>query len=145
MKKINKTESANKEFLNRIKPVLMSWGLCQHPNPRSYFGRSDHGYRYDFADMRDEANIRLATFGIINPNASLWIVAYKYEELNSKSSDVPILFGDIDGIFKLTRKWSIKRPFDLSYKIKKNSAEEVNKLFEDILFDINRMNKYLYG
>ena len=67
----------NAAFKSRILPELESWGLSQHPNPTAYLGQSEHGFRYDLADIHDEDNVRLATFYIISRNTTFWIAAQR--------------------------------------------------------------------
>ncbi|MVA56223.1 hypothetical protein [Agrobacterium vitis] len=80
-KKISKMKAVDRQFHDRIEPLFTSWGLSRHPNPGASFGPTDHGFFYDFADLRDLSDVKLAGFGIIQPDASLWIRVSGLENL----------------------------------------------------------------
>lgn len=142
-------KAVNEQFLARIKPEFISWGLSQHPNPSSCFGRNDHGFHYDFADMRDTSDIKLASFAIIQPHASLWIKGFKPGKLNGEPSDLMILYDNIKGIYTLKRSWSPFRPMYFRFELNRKSPEDVNlqaeKLIDDVCKNIGKLKSYLYG
>lgn len=142
-------KAVNEQFLARIKPEFNSWGLSQHPNPSSSFGRNDHGFHYDFADIRDISEIKLASFAIIQPHASLWIKGFKLGKLNGEPSDLMILYDNIKGIYTLKRNWSLFRPMYFRFELDRNSSEDANlqagKLIDDVCENISKLKAYLYG
>lgn len=147
--KISKMKAVNEQFHARIIPEFYSWGLSQHPNPSSCFGRNDHGYHYDFADIGDRQDIKLASFAIIQPNASLWIKAYKAGKVDGDLRSLMILFDNIKGIYTLTKKWSILRPLDSRFELEKKNSEDASTqaehLIDDVLQNIGKLKGYLYG
>jgi hypothetical protein len=103
--KITGMKAVNEQFLKRVMPEFNSWGLSQHPNPASCFGRNDYGgYCYDFADITDKSDVKLASFAIIQPNASLWIAGYKAEKMVGDDRDLIILNGNTKETYRLARK-----------------------------------------
>jgi len=147
---ISKIDSVNKEFLDRAMPELISWGLSKHPNPVAYFGRSEHGYRYDFSDIRELQDIKIASFAIIRPNSELWIKGYRYKGLSAEPEKIPILFDTIDGIFTLTRKMTISRIFKgggFSLRRYENSQKKdpPKLLMNEVLGRLWKLRRYLYG
>jgi hypothetical protein len=142
-------KAVNEEFLARIEPEFISWGLSRHPNPSSCFGRNDHGYHYDFADVRDQSDIKLASFAIIQPHASLWIKGYKAWRLNGAVQDLNVLFDTIQGIYTLNRKWSIRRPLLFRFELDPNDNDhprsQARKLIDDVFLNLYKLREHLYG
>ncbi|MUZ65139.1 hypothetical protein [Agrobacterium vitis] len=149
-KKLSKMKAVDQQFHDRIEPLFMSWGLSQHPNKRSYFGRSDHGYRYDFADFRDLSDVKLAAFSIYQPDASLSIRGYRLGPFDEDMEDLPILFGNIKGTFVLRRNWAIWRPLTVKFELGSNIKQEdipqkAEALIDDVFKHIGKLHRYLYG
>lgn len=149
IKNPSKASMVNKEFLDRVKPTMESWGLTKHPNPTSYFGRSDHGFRYDFADLNNENDIKIAAFAILNPGPSLWIKGLHEKNKHSSNNDIPIIFDSIKDVFTLTRKWSILHPinirFEFNNKRNQSIADSASQLIDDVLRELPKLRAYLYG
>lgn len=145
----NKASVTNEEFLDRVKPIMESWGLKKHPNPTSYFGRSDHGFRYDFADLKNEFDIKIAAFAILNPGPSLWIKGFHERNKHSSNSDIPIIFDNINNVFTLTRRWSILRPlnirFEFSKKRNQTNKDAALQLIDAVLEELPKLKVFLYG
>jgi hypothetical protein len=150
-KKLSRIAAVNQQFLTRIKPEWNAWGLDKHPNTASYFGRDDYGgYRYDFADLRDPSQIKLAAMAMIGPRINLWITGYKGGKLESDEADLYILSGHMKDIFQLTRSWSFWHPFRkirLDFDQKKNESVEdaAARLIDDVVKELPRLKQYLYG
>ena len=150
MPKITGMKAANEQFLKRVMPEFNSWGLSQHPNPASCFGRDDYGgYCYDFADLTDRSDVKLASFAIIQPNASLWIRGYKAGKMVGEDRDLIILNGNMKETYRLARKWSIRRPlkarFELESRGSKDPGIQAEKLIDDVVDNVYKLKKYLYG
>lgn len=149
-KKLSQIGAVNQEFLARIKPKWNSWGLDKHPNPASHFGRDDRGgYRYDFADLRDPSQIRLAAIAMGGPRINLWITGYKAGRLEGDETDLYILSGHMKDIFQLTRGWSFLRPFkkirfDLDQKQNESVEDAAVRLINDVVKELPRLKQYLY-
>lgn len=146
-KKMTRMRAVNQQFLTRIRPELESWGLSRHPNPREYFGVSEHGYHYGFADLTDRSNVRLAGFAIMSPDASLWIRGYKAGPLQGDDHELMILFDNVKDLFVLTRPWSILRPlyFSLPRKSKKPPMEQATELIDAVASRLPKLKNYLYS
>ncbi|KAA3511764.1 hypothetical protein G6L63_12310 [Agrobacterium vitis] len=149
VKKISKMKAVKQQFHDRIEPLFMSWGLSQHPNKRSYFGVSDHGYRYDLADVRDLSDVKLAAFSIYQPDASLSIRGYRLGPFDKDIEDLPILFGNIKETFVLRRNWAIWRPLDVTFSLRSHiepSAipQKAEALIDDVFKHIGKLHRYLY-
>lgn len=142
-------KAVNEQFIARVKPEFVSWGLSQHPNPSSCFGRNDHGFHYDFADMSNKSDVKLASFAIIQPNASLWIRGLKAGKTYGDGHDLMILFDNIKGIYSLNRKWSIKNPLTFRFELEENNKEEPTvqaiKLIDDVYVNLHKLKEYLYS
>jgi hypothetical protein len=145
-----KPSAFHKEFISRIKPMMESWGLQRHPNPASYFGRSSHGYRYDFADYHHDEDIKLTAFGILGQMPSLWIRGFRIRNNYPDRATIPLIFDNGNEVFRLTRKWSIMDPLNFRFDLKiKNSAESVDsaasRLASDVIAALPRLQTYLYS
>ena len=150
MPNITGMKAVKEQFLKRVMPEFNSWGLSQHPNPASCFGRNDYGgYCYDFADVTDRSDVKLASFAIIQPNASLWIRGYKAGRMVGEDRDLFILYDNIKELYVLTRKWSIRRPwkarFELESRGSKDPRIQAEKLIDDVVDSLYKLKKYLYG
>ncbi len=150
MPKITGMKATNEQFLKRVMPEFNSWGLSQHPNPASCFGRDDYGgYHYDFADVTDRSNVKLAIFQIFQPNASLWIAGHKAGKMVGEDRDLIILNGNMKETYRLTRKWSIRRPlkarFELESRGSKDPRIQAEKLIDDVVDSLPKLKEYLYG
>ncbi|WP_429941041.1 hypothetical protein ACQY1G_02885 [Agrobacterium vitis] len=143
-------KAVDQQFHAQIEPLFMNWGLSRHPNKRSYFGKEDFGYRYDFADVRDLSDVKLASFAIHHPYGSLWIRGYRLGRFNENIEELPILFDNIKGIFILTRDWSIWRPWNIKFELGFNIKQEdiprkAEALIDDVCKNIDKLHRYLYG
>ncbi|WP_429930640.1 hypothetical protein [Agrobacterium vitis] len=150
VKKISKMKAVKQQFHDRIEPLFMSWGLSRHPNPGACFGPSDHGFFYDFADLRDLSDVKLAGFGIIQPNASLWIRGFRLGEFEENIDELPILHGNIKGLFALRRNWSILRPLDVTFSLRSHIEpsdipQKAEALIDDVFKHIGKLHRYLYS
>jgi hypothetical protein len=147
-KKMTGMRAVNQQFLARIKPEFESWGLSQHPNPTACFGGSSHGYRYDFADLSDSADVRIACFSIIQPAASLFIGGAHFGQLREDERDISMLWGNTPGLFHLTRRWSILRPmsvaFELPWRSKKPLMDQASDLIDDVVHRLPKLKNHLY-
>jgi hypothetical protein len=147
--KITGMKATNEQFLKRVMPEFNSWGLSQHPNPASPFGPIDYGYHYDFADTTNRSDVKLVSFAIIQPNASLWIVGHKAGKMVGDDRDLIILNGNMKGTYRLTRKWSIRRPlkarFELESRGSKDPRIQAEKLIDDVVDSLPKLKEYLYG
>ncbi|NKN36370.1 hypothetical protein HFC70_08365 [Agrobacterium sp. a22-2] len=148
-KKLTSSRACNEAFLRLLKPELLSWGLQPNPQPGSFFGGNDHGYRYDFADMSDVSDVKLAAFAIINPGQNLWIRGYRAGALPSDPADLPVLFDNIEGLFTLCRKFSIWRPLRFSFYFEQKKHQSVEQAAETLMKEVSgelpKLRKYLYG
>ncbi|MUZ65138.1 hypothetical protein [Agrobacterium vitis] len=149
VKKISKMKAVKQQFHDRIEPLFMSWGLSQHPNKRSYFGASDHGFHYDFADVRDLSDVKLATFNIFQPYASLRIEGYRLGSFDDNIEDLPILLGIVKGSFVLRRNWAIWRPLDVTFSLRSHIEpseipQKAEALIDDVFKHIGKLHRYLY-
>jgi hypothetical protein len=146
-KKMTRMRAVNHQFLTRIRPEFESWGLSQHPNPGEAFGVSEHGYHYGFADLTDRSNVRLVGFGIIQPDASLWIRGYKAGPLRSDENELMILSDNVKDLFVLKRPWSILRPawFSLPRKSIKPPMEQAAELIDAVASRLPKLKNYLYS
>ncbi|WP_149339952.1 hypothetical protein [Neorhizobium sp. P12A] len=148
MKKLSRMKAVNEEFLSRVLPQFGNWGLSRHPNPRSYFGRDDAGFRYDFADLNNRDDVKIACFSLIQPNASLWIKGYRVKQFVGEATDLVIASDHIKDIFTLTRKWSILRPMyarlELARKSDLDPREQARSLIDDVEAALPKLMNYLY-
>ncbi len=149
MPKITRMKAVNEQFLKRVMPEFNSWGLSQHPNPASCFGGYDHGYRYDFADLTDRSDVKLASFAIIQPNASLWIRGYKAGRMVGDDRDLIILNGNMKETYRLTRNRTIRRPLKVRFELEsgdnKDPRIQAEKLIDDVVDNLYKLRAYLYG
>ncbi|WP_429930641.1 hypothetical protein [Agrobacterium vitis] len=150
VKKISKMKAVDQQFHDRIEPLFMSWGLSRHPNSDARFGPTDHGFFYDFADLRDLSDVKLAGFGIMQPDASLWIRGFRLGEFKASIDEVPVLYDTIEGIFTLTRRWSILRPLDVTFSLRSHIEpsdipQRAEALIDDVLKNVGKLHRYLYG
>lgn len=53
MPKPSRIGTINAACLARVLTEFESWGLAKHPHPNANFGRGEHGYLYDLADVND--------------------------------------------------------------------------------------------
>jgi hypothetical protein len=147
--KIGRVREVNKRFLAELKPEIESWGLSKHPNPRTYFGRSDFGSRYDFADMRDISNIRLATFSILSPEPTFWIRGYKMGPLSTTPEELLALFDNVEGLFALSPRFSLRHLLLPGYRLRPKRGETIAdsaaRLIQEVAGDLPRLKRYLYG
>lgn len=144
----SKIGSVNELFLTRIKPELVSWGLLRHPKPAASFGRNEHGYGYDFADVTNADDVKVAAFHIIRPTPSLWIKGYKTNMLGC-CGNAPIILDNIRDVFTLTRTWSILHPlnirFEFNKKINQTNKYCASQLIDDVLKELPKLRSYLYN
>ncbi len=150
MKRIGKLNAINEEFIRKVKPIMESWGLSRHPNPAAHFGKSEYGYHYDFADLSDINETKLAAFSIINPGAGLWIKGVCIKSGGGSYSDVPIIFDTMEDVFTLTRSWSIFRPlisarFEFYNKTNEANEDAATRLIASVLDNLHKLEDYLYG
>lgn len=147
--RLSRIGAVNSGFLERVKPEFEAWGLSQHPNASSCTGRCQCGYRYDFADLTDRDDVRLAAFGIFQKNTSLWIKGYRAGRLSSDPTDLPVIFDNTGAVFTLTRRWSIWRPMNIRFELPRKLrddriAEASKKLVDDVIEQLPRLRRYLY-
>lgn len=150
VKKISKMKAVKQQFHDRIEPLFMNWGLSQHPNPSASFGPTDQGFFYDFADLRDFTDVKLVSFCIIQPNASLWIPGLRLGVFEKNLRELPTIYGYTKDVYRLTRNWSIWRPcyvkFELGSNIKQEDIpQKAEALIDDVLKNIGKLHRYLYG
>jgi hypothetical protein len=107
---VTPSKACKEAFLHIVEPELLSWKLCQHPNGMSCYGGCDYGYRWDLADTRNPRDVRLVSFSIINPGQQLVIEALRGVTIEDTPSSLPLVYSNTKGVFRLTRKWSIRRP-----------------------------------
>lgn len=141
--------AVNQKFLNRVKPEFSSWGLIEHPNPKSSFGRNDHGYGYDFADLKNASDVKIAAFHILSPGPQLWIKGLRTTKPDD-ASEIPVIYDNIAGVFTLTRGWSILRPLNIRFEFHtKNRAEPADvaavRLIDNVIKELPKLRSYLYG
>lgn len=139
----------NRKLLDQVKPVVESWGLGRHPNPTSYFGRSEHGFRYDFADVTSQFDIKIAAFSLMNRSRpSLWIKELRERKKYSQESDIPIIFDNMKGVFSLTRRWRVFDPFNIRFELIKrgdqSDDEATSKLIDSVLRELPKLRAFLY-
>lgn len=149
MAKKSKIGAVNKQFLDRIKPELNSWGLSKHPNPASWFGPDDFGYEYDFADTRDDSDMKIVAFYILNPGPTLSIMGLKTSKPENLSK-LPIILNNPDGVFILTRRWSILRPLNVRFEFSSKSKSEpvevaASRLIDSVIKELPKLKSFLYG
>lgn len=145
----SKASLVNKDFLYRVKPIMESWGLKKHPNPISYSGKSEHGFRYDFVDNKNEFDIKIAAFSILSTGPSLWIKGLRQKKKYVKESEIPIIFDSMSGVFTLTKKWSFTDPFNVRFEFIKRGAqsdeEAASKLIDSVLTELPKLKYFLYA
>ncbi|PSJ61877.1 hypothetical protein [Kumtagia ephedrae] len=142
----------NDEFQTRVKPIFESWGLIRHPNSQASFGREQHGYMYEFADVRDPDDIRLCRFAISIKDSSLDIIGEKGVVVDPKDGSVPVHPGFPAG-FALLRPFSFRHFFtrfiDRSFSLEQHNGETVEaaaaRLIDDVVKELPRLKRYLYG
>ncbi|WP_147448190.1 hypothetical protein [Mesorhizobium sp. YM1C-6-2] len=137
-------------YLRLIQPEIMAWGLQQHPNPASYFGGSDFGYQWDWADYTDTSAIKLATFAILNPGQQLWIGGLRLGHFEGMVTDLPILDDTMGGIFRLQRRWSIRQPLTgLIFSFRQTRSQSIDDAAEHLMMEVinefPKLRRYLYG
>jgi hypothetical protein len=139
----------NAAFKSRVLPELASWGLSQHPNPTAYFGRDEHGYRYDLADVSDPSNARLATFAILGRDTTFWIKGHKGRSVPSDVRDLYILFHTVEGIYTFLPRFSLRRLFDPGFRLRPKQGESLDAAAERLMDEIESrlplLKRYLYG
>lgn len=149
MPKPSRIGTVNAAFQVRILPELESWGLAKHPNPTAYFGRDEHGYRYDLADVRDSSNARLATFAIHSRDTTFWIKGHKGRAISSNTQDLYLLFDSIEGIYTLLPRFSLRRLFDPGFRLRPRPGESLeaaaDRLMDEIEGRLPLLKRYLYG
>jgi len=148
MRNPGKFSAVNREFLDRVKPIMESWGLSKHPNPTSFFGHSGHGFRYDFADLNNKNDIKIAAFAILISGGQLWIRGLRlYHEFHD-NRDIPIIYDNLDDVFMLMRKWSILRPINTRFEIYKKGSESneeaASRLMDIVVCEIPKLKDCLY-
>lgn len=148
-RKVGKVRAVNDCFVERVLPVMESWGLNRHPSAMASFGKHDHGYRYDFADLSISSDMKIAAFSILNPGPQLWIKGLRTTETLLQGKDVPIIYDNLDDVFTLTRNWSILRPMTLAFDLKVKQADTfddaANRLMGSVLKNIHKLKAFLYG
>lgn len=150
MARNGKLQMVSDQFLERVKPEMERWGLQPHPSLRAYFGRSQHGYRYDFADLTDDSEIKLAAFTILQPNASLWITGRRLKASCMSGNEIPIIFGGDTGVFRLTPNWSILKPFKFSFELNFRNGDSnielaASRLIDTVWVKIDELRGHLYN
>ena len=139
----------NAAFKSRILPELESWGLSQHPNPTAYFGRDEHGYRYDLEDISDPSDARLATFAILSRDATFWIKGHKGRSVPSDIQDLYLLYDTVKGIYTLSPRFSLRRLFDPGFRLRPRPGESLDAAAERLMDEIESrlplLKRYLYG
>lgn len=149
MPKPSRIGTVNAAFKVRILPKLETWGLAKHPNPTACFGHSEHGFRYDLADVRDVRNVRLATFYIISRDTTFWIGGHKGQALGNDPSELYLLYGTTEGIFILTPRFSLRRLFDPGFRLRPRPGESLeaaaDRLMDEIEGRLPLLKRYLYG
>lgn len=141
----------NDEFEAELIPIFESWGLNRHPNPQAPFGREPHGYMYDFADIHDPKNIRLCRFAISTKDSSLDIIGERGVMI-AEDGSVPVHPGFPAG-FALLRPFSLRHLFtrfiDRSFSLELHKGETIEsaaaRLIDDVIKELPRLKRYLYG
>lgn len=144
----------NQQFLQRVKPQFLEWGLVPHPNPAHFFGWHAPHYRYDFADWRDPSNIRFASFAIFQKygQLDLWIRGLKAGALDQPPETFPLLSDNIPGLFTLTRQGSRKGLFrffkPLYWRMQVGKSETTQqaaeRFIDDLLIDLPLLHRHIY-
>lgn len=149
MTKLSRIGTVNSSFRNRILPEIKCWGLGEHPNPMACYGRDEHGYRYDFADVGDVTNVRLATFHIFQRDTTFWIAGHKGQPLGSAPSELHLLYGTTEGVFILSPRFSLCRLFDPGFRLRSRQGESLDAAAERLMDEIEGrlplLKRYLYG
>jgi hypothetical protein len=118
--------------------------------PTSYYGGSDHGYRWDFLDMTAPQDVRLVAVSIINPGQHLVVEGLRNQEAKENPADFPSIYSNSKGVFRLTRKWSLKRPltgFIFKFESRKGQSvqDSANALMQELKARLPILREYLYG
>lgn len=149
MPKPSRIGTVNAAFKVRILPELESWGLSQHPNPTAYFGRGEHGCRYDLADVSDPSDARLATFAIFSRNTAFWIKGHEGRSVQSDIQDLYLLYDTVEGIYTLLPSFSLGRLFDPGFRRRPRPGESLDAAAERLMDEIESrlplLKRYLYG
>jgi hypothetical protein len=144
---MSKTGSVNKNFISIIKPELLSWGLSTHPNQVPGSNWHGNGYTHDFADI-GTSETRIVSFSIFSYHTSIVIYGLRMKS-PARNDEIPFLYGNTPGVFTLTKSWSIRSPFRFyfAYKQYKGETEDqaAARLINEIMHDIPKLHKYLYG
>lgn len=149
-----KTSQIDAQLKQHIIPVLCEWGMAPHPSRMSEFGRYENGFLYQFADARDSYNVKLCDVHIFRKDMSVKLEGAKGISVSKIGSEIPMIGADIiKSRFVLTRPSNIVslicNKFDLSFRLKKNTDEDiesaVSRLIFDVLHEMPRLKKYLYG
>lgn len=136
-KKLTPSRAARDAFLRLIETELLSWGLQRHPSPRSYYGGSDYGYSWDFADTSDLTNVRLVSFSIINPGQSLIVDGRKDVKAPEDLSLLPVVHSrHSTQPFRLTPKWSIWRPLTAYFKLRQRRNQSPEDAAEILMSSV---------
>jgi hypothetical protein len=147
---VSSSRACKEAFLRIIEPEILSWNLQQHPNPNSSYGGCDYGYRWDFADIRDPDDVRLTAVSIVNPGQQLIIEGLRKLRLEHDPVGLPMVWGNSGDVFRLTRKWSIRRPLDgfiFKFERRRNQTvpDSAKALMEELKGRLPRLHEYLYG
>ena len=63
--------------------------------------------------------------------------------------DLPIIFDNLQGVFTLTRNWSVLHPLNISFEYKQKRNETVEgaaeRLTDHVLLALPKLHKHLYG
>jgi len=149
MPKPSRIGIVNEAFKVRILPEIESWGLSQHPNPTACSGPSEHGFRYDLADIHDEDYVRLATFYIISRDTTFWIAGQRDQPLGNDPSELHLLYGTTEGVFVLSPRFSLRRLFDPGFRLRPRQGESLDAAAERLMDEIESrlplLKRYLYG
>lgn len=148
MAKISASKAVKKEFTDRVKPIMESWGLSRHPSPMSSFGGDELGYRYDFADLNNPNDVKVALFYIMGSKPSLWIAGLHTKNKFGGVSDIPIIFGNTEGVFRLNKTPFILTPYSVKFEFRKGinetNEQAAARLIDSVLKNIHKLKDFLY-